>query len=72
MSTNGMTNWAVDLKDTAAIYPFQGTEYLLVIAGVAFWLIWHVIQLRGEANELSNEMEADKSGDKARAAIDGY
>ena len=22
-STNGMTSWAVDLKDVAAIYPFQ-------------------------------------------------
>ena len=26
MSTNGMTSWAVDLKDVGAIYPFQGTE----------------------------------------------
>ena len=24
MSTNGMTSWAVDLKDVGAIYPFQG------------------------------------------------
>ena len=26
MSTNGMTSWAVDLKDVGAIYPFQGWE----------------------------------------------
>ena len=24
MSTNGMTSWAVDLKDVGAIYPFPG------------------------------------------------
>ena len=36
MSTNGMTSWAVDLKDIGAIYPFQGTEVLLVIVGLAF------------------------------------
>ena len=28
MSTNGMTSWAVDLKDVGAIYPFQGWEVL--------------------------------------------
>ena len=33
MSTNGMTSWAVDLKDVGAIYPFQGSETLLVIIG---------------------------------------
>ena len=31
MSTNGMTSWAVDLKDVGAIYPFQGSETVLVI-----------------------------------------
>ena len=34
MSTNGMTSWAVDLKDVGAIYPFQGSETLLVILGL--------------------------------------
>ena len=38
MSTNGMESWAVDLKDVGAIYPFQGTEVILVILGVAFWI----------------------------------
>ena len=33
MSTNGMESWAVDLKDVSAIYPFQGTEVILVILG---------------------------------------
>ena len=28
MSTNGLTSWAVDLKDIGAIYPFQGWEVL--------------------------------------------
>ena len=49
MSTNGMTSWAVDLKDVGAIYPFQGTEVLLVILGVAFWIGFHVLQSRVEA-----------------------
>ena len=38
MSTNGMTSWAVDLKDVGAIYPFQGTEVLLVLIGLTLVL----------------------------------
>ena len=72
MSTNGMTSWAVDLKDIGAIYPFQGAEVLMVIIGVAFWIGWHVVQLRQEGTEISHEMDADASGDEARKAIDRY
>ena len=71
-STNGMTSWAVDLKDAAAIYPFQGWEVFMVILGFIFWIGWHVIQMRNEEIEVKHEMKADESGDKARAAIDKY
>ena len=72
MSTNGMTSWAVDLKDVGAIYPFQGSEVLMVILGVAFWIIWHILQMRMEAAEVDREMNADASGEKAKEAIDRY
>ncbi len=72
MSTNGMTDWAVDLGEVAAVYPFQGTEFLMFILGLAFWIIWHILQFRAEKSEVSHEMEADESGDKAKAAIDRY
>ncbi len=72
MSTNGMTNWAVDLADVAAVYPFQGFEFPMYIIGLAFWIWWHWTQLRQEATEIRHETEADASGDAAREAIDGY
>ena len=72
MSTNGMTSWAVDLKDVGALYPFQGTEALLVILGLAFWIGWHIIQTRQENSEIASDMAADRSGDETRAAIDRY
>ena len=59
MSTNGMTSWAVDLKDVGAIYPFQGAEVVMVLIGIAFWIGWHVIQLRQENEEVAREMQAD-------------
>lgn len=72
MSTNGMSSWAVDLKDVGAVYPFEGSEPLLYIVGLAFWIFWHVAQLRVEGTEVEHEMDADASGDKAKAAIDRY
>ncbi len=48
MSTTGIESWAVDLKDIAAIYPFQGMEGLFLVVGVVLWLGWHVLQTRAE------------------------
>ena len=72
MSTNGLTNWAVDLKDVGAIYPFQGGEVLLVILLLVFWIGWHVLQHRAESREFDHDIHADKSGDEARRSIDRY
>jgi hypothetical protein len=72
MSTNGLTTWAVDLKDIGAIYPFQGSEWLLVLLGLAFWIAWHIIQTRQETEQIEKELQADPRGDKTRAAIDRY
>jgi hypothetical protein len=72
MTTNGMTSWAVDLKDVGAIYPFQGSEYLLVLLGLIFWIGWHIIQTRQETETIEREMKADPRGEKTRTAIDRY
>ena len=71
MSTNGMTDWAVDLANVGAIYPFQGTEVLLTILGVAFWIGWHRIQFVREGQHLE---EAKKMGDadKVSKALERY
>ncbi len=71
MSTNGMTSWAVDLKDVGAIYPFQGTETLLVIIGLAFWIGWHIWQIRHENRELEAEVKR-LNAERTRKAIDRY
>ena len=72
MSTNGMTSWAVDLKDVGAIYPFQGTEFILVIAGLAFWILWHILQIRQENRDIQHDIEANPDGKQSGDAIDRY
>ena len=42
MTTTTVTTWAVDLKDIGAVYPFQGSEGLMVIIAVATWIGWHI------------------------------
>lgn len=56
MST-GVETWNQNLLDIGAMYPFPGTEGVLVIIGVALWLVWHAIQLRRENNLLEEEDE---------------
>ena len=72
MSTNNMSDWAVDLGNVTAVYPFQGSEVLLVILGLVFWVGWHLIQLRQESQEVKKDMDADPQGDATRRAIDRY
>jgi len=72
MSTNGMESWAVDLKNIGAIYPFQGSEVLMVILGLIFWIGWHILQTRQESAEIEADMAADRSGDETRRSIDRY
>jgi len=71
MSTIGLTNWAVDLKDVGAIYPFQGLEVPMVIAAVVFWVLWHVWQISFENAELRAKSHGVDPA-KAKAAIDRY
>lgn len=72
MSTNGMTSWAVDLADIGAIYPFQGWEFAMFVAGVVFWLWWHVAQMRQEAAEIREDVAADRAGAAQTEAIGRY
>ena len=71
MSTIGLDSWAVDLKDVSAVYPFQGSEVLLVIVGLVFWVGWHFLQARIEAQEIA-EAERDFDIEHSKKSIDRY
>lgn len=55
MSTTGIDSWAVDLADITAVYPFQGSEVLMVIIGVVLWIGWHVWQISFENRQIAEE-----------------
>lgn len=60
MTTGDFQDWAGTIADIGPIYPFVGTELLLVIAGVVFWVAWHIVQLKSEAARLREEDERNR------------
>ena len=61
MSTIGYQQWAVDLAQVSSIYPFQGSEIVMTIIGVVFWLGWHKIQFKKENQQKNGADGAEKT-----------
>lgn len=72
MSTIGYSSWAVDLANVGPVYPFQGGEGIMVMLGVAFWLLWHVFQLRAEQDEIDYEVNHENRDENIRRSLDRY
>ena len=51
MSTTIVESWATDIAQLGPIYPFVGSEGLMVILGFAAWIGWHIWQIRAEREE---------------------
>ena len=69
MATTMVESWAVDLTAIGPIYPFVGSEVLLWLVGLAFWIGWHVWQLRFENRTYEAELRRLNSSDKLERAM---
>ena len=69
MATGQVDNW-LNLDTFGAIYPFVGTEGLLAILGIAFWVVWHVLQIRQESNEFEQDVEKIRSRGGVAGVLD--
>ena len=54
MST-GLETWNTNLNEVVELYPFVGTEMMLALAGIASWIIWHLVQIKMETAVLEEE-----------------
>lgn len=55
-STTIVESWSgADLAQLGPIYPFVGSEFLLWILGLAFWIGFHILGTRVEARELERD-----------------
>ena len=70
MSTTGIENWVLDLKNVAQIYPFQGSEGILFIIGLVNWIGWHILCAKCEINYHDEKIQQYGSSQNLKDAID--
>ena len=65
LSTTIVETWVgTDITTLGPIYPMVGTETVLVIIGVVFWLGFQIMQGRIEADEMAADEEAARSPER--------
>jgi hypothetical protein len=70
MSTGNFANWDGDLLQIGPIYPFVGSEGLMVIIAVIFWIVWHILQIRAENRNLDEEARTLRQGNNLQKAVE--
>ena len=71
MSTTAVETWAgADLSQIGPIYPMVGTEFILVILGVAFWLFFHIKQAGIEKKEMEADEAAARSPERLQRVFE--
>ena len=70
MSTGNFENWAGTITDIGPLYPFVGTEMIWFIAGLVFWIWWHVVQTKRENKLYEEEIKRFGSTESLRKIID--
>jgi hypothetical protein len=69
MATGNFENWAGNVADIGAIYPFVGSEGLLWIIGVVLWILWHIVQSRIENQHHEEEIQRFGSQEKLKELV---
>lgn len=64
------STWAVDLANVGAVYPWLGTEVIMVAVAVLAWLVWHVVQIREENQEYADDVKRYGSKEALKKALD--
>jgi hypothetical protein len=62
-------SWGGNIADIGPIYPMVGTEGLLVIVGVALWIVWHVIQAKRENRDYEEQIRKYGGRDSLKRLI---
>lgn len=63
MSTGAVENWFGNIAELGPLYPFVGSEFVLVCVAVVFWVAWQVSCTRAENKQYREEIA--KHGDDA-------
>jgi hypothetical protein len=70
MSTGNFENWDGNMMDLGPLYPFVGSEGLMVVVLIVLWVAWHVAQMIGEKRELENRERQFKDSAQLQKAVE--
>lgn len=70
MSTGNVENWTGNIAEIGAAYPFAGMETVLMVAGIVFWLWWHISQARAESRELEEQVREHGNAETLNRVLD--
>ena len=62
-------SWGGTITDIGPIYPMVGSEGLLVVIGVALWIVWHVIQAKRENRDYEEQIRKYGSRESLKRLI---
>ena len=70
MSTGMIESWGGNIAEMGPMYPFVGAEVLLTVVGLAFWIVFHIMQTRAETRIYEEELRRFGNADGLRSALD--
>ena len=62
-------SWGGTITEIGPMYPMVGAEGVLVIIGVAAWIVWHVIQAKRENREYEEQIRKYGSTESLKRLI---
>ncbi len=65
-----VVTWAETITDIGPMYPFVGMEMLMVAVVGAFWIAWHVVQIRAENREFQEDIARLQTEKALQRALD--
>lgn len=71
MSLESIGSWGGNILDIGPLYPMVGSEGVLAILGVIFWIGWHIWQWRMESANYNDDMETLKHNGNMDRALKG-
>lgn len=69
MSTGNFADWTGTISEIGPIYPFVGSEFVLFLVGMAFWIAWQIWQIGLEKRTYNQEKQQFGSAESLRKIV---
>ncbi len=71
MQTGNVSTWNGTMTDIGPLYPFVGSEVIMLIICVVGWIAWHIWQVRMETSNYNDDVAKLKTNGNMERAMKG-